>query len=224
MKEPMNNKTVLVIGGGKYGAKACRYFKEQMARVMLVDNDPECQAREIVTSEDFFVKDAKDAWELALRIKPDFTVPTHPGHTFGKWLAECLRLKPFPESLSKVVERLPKSLVLGCDEANATLISSYMPKGKLCREDCPPSRSMCTLTHEPRPAPLYRLLEYSIFELFDCGRIFATETVAVGIGAIKTTDILAFMRQIEAVKPKTLAVGIACECHGALSLFKDKNS
>ena len=98
-----------------------------------------------------------------------------------------------------------------------------MIQGKLCREDCPPSRSRCTLTHEPRPAPLFRLLEYAIFELFDCGRIFATETIADGIGAIRTSDILAFMEEIELKKPKTLAVGIACECHGALSLFKEKN-
>lgn len=223
MKKPMNDMTVLVVGGGKYGAKACRYFKEQKARVILVDHNPECQAREFVSSEDFVVKDAKDAWDLALSIKPDFTVPTAPGHTFGKWLAECFHLKPLPDSLSKVMKRLPQSLILGCDETNAALISSYMAKGKLCREDCSPSRNRCTLTCEPRPAPLYRLLEYAIFELFDCARIFATEQIAAGIGAIRTAEILAFVQEIDSKKPKTLAVGIACQCHGILSLFKDKS-
>ena len=222
MKESMRNKTVLVIGGGKYGLQACRHLKEQMARVILVDNNPDCLAHKIVSREDFIVKDAKEAWELALSIKPEFTVPTHPGHTFGIWLAECFQLEAHPDPLPKVMGRLPHSLILHFDETNAAVIASYMPHGKTCREDCPPFKRKCTLTNEPRPAPLNRLMEYAIFELFDCARIFATETIAPGIGGIRTADIMTFMQEIDSRAPRTLAVGIACECHGALSLFKTK--
>jgi len=218
----MNDKTVLVIGGGKYGTNACRYFKEQMARVILVDNNPECQARQFVLDEDFLVKDAKDAWDLALSIKPDFTVPTHPGHTLGKWVGEYLHLAPFPDVLHSVLKRLPQSLVIRSNEMNAELVLSYMGNGKVCPEDCLPCPDRCTLTGEPRPAPLYKLLDYAVFDLFDCGKIIAAEQLAAGIGAIRTTEFLEFVEEIEDKKPETLAVGTACRCHGILSLFKEK--
>lgn len=215
----MRNKTALVIGGGNYGAKAGRFFKKQKARVILVDNDPDCKAKAFVAKEDFFVKDAQDAWELVLKLKPDFIVPTHPGHTLGKWIREYFHLKPLADSISDVTKRLPPSLFLGCDEPNARLIFSYMTRGKLCLEECPHLANECTLTHEPRPAPLYKLLEYAVFGLFDCGKIFVSEQMAPGVGAIKASEFLGFMKEVEIKKPKTLAVGTACQCHGVLNLF-----
>ena len=219
-QKTMSNKTALVIGGGNFGAKACRFFKKQKARVILVDNDPECKAKVFVAKEDFVLKDAKDAWELALKLKPDFIVPTQAGHTCGKWIGEYFNLRPFADSISDVTKRLPQSLFLGGDEPNARLIFSYMTRGKLCDEDCPHTGNDCFLTHEPRPAPLYKLLEYAVFGLFDCAKIFASEQMAPGVGAIKTSEFLAFMKEIEIKKPRTLAVGTACQCHGVLNLFR----
>lgn len=217
----MSGKIALVIGGGNYGTKACRFFKKQKARVILVDNDHECKAKVFAAKEDFILKDAKDAWGLALKLKPDFIVPTHPGHTCGKWIREYFHLRPLSDSISNVTKRIPQSLFLGCDKPNARLIFSYMTKGKLCREDCPHLTNKCSLTGEPRPAPLYRLLEYAVFGLFDCAKIFASEQMAPGVGAIKASEFLEFMKEIEIKKPKTLAVGTACLCHGVLNLFKN---
>jgi len=219
-QQSMNNKTALVIGGGNYGTKACRYFKEQNARVILVDNDPACKARALVTRNDFVLKDARDAWKLVLDLKPDFIVPTNAGHTCGKWIGDYFHLKPLSDSIADVTRRLPPSLLLGCDEPNARLIFSYMTKGKLCREDCPHPPGKCGLTGEPRPALLYKLLKYGVFELFDCAKIFVSEQMAPSVGAIKASDFLAFVQEIETKKPKTLAVGTACRCHGVLNLFK----
>ena len=220
MKQAMRNKTALVIGGGKYGAKACRYFGRQKARVILVDKDSGCKAQSLVAKDDFILKDAQDAWDLALKLKPDFIVPTQPGHTCGTWLREYFHLEPLPDSISGVTRRLPPSLLLGADEPNAALIFSYMTRGKLCPEDCPHLASECVLTREPRPAPLYKLLEYGVFELFDCAKIFVSEQLAPGVGAIKASEFTALMKEIEIKKPKTLAVGTACRCHGVLNLFK----
>ena len=215
----MSNKTTLVIGGGNFGARACRFFKKQKARVILVDNDPDCEAKAFVAKENFIVKDAKNAWDLALELKPDFIVPTYAEHTCGKWIKEYFNFKPLSDSISDVTKRLPQSLFLGCDEPNARLIFSYMTRGKLCHEDCPHLGNECFLTREPRPAPLYKLLEYAVFGLFDCAKIFASEQMAPGVGAIKTSEFLEFMEEIEVKKPKTLAVGTACLCHGVLNLF-----
>ena len=220
MKKTMSNKTALVIGGGNFGAKACRFFKKQNARIILVDNDPDCKAKEFVAKEDFILKDAKNAWDLALELKPDFIVPTYAEHTCGKWIREYFHLRPLSDSISDVTKRLPQSLFLGCDEPNARLIFSYMTRGKLCLEECPHLTEECVLTREPRPAPLYKLLEYAVFGLFDCAKIFASEQMAPGVGAIKASEFLEFMKEIEIKRPKTLAVGTACLCHGVLNLFR----
>jgi len=221
MKEQItHNKTVLVIGGGHYGAKACRFFREQKTRVLLVDNDPGCKAKTLVATEDFILKDSRDAIEPALNLNPDFIVPTQPGHTLGKWIGGHFNLKPLTGAIPAVTRRLSQNLLLYCDETNAALIFSYMAGGKLCREDCLPGHNKCSLTGEPRPAPLYKLMEYAIFELFDCAKIFVSEQMAPGVGAIKTSEFLAFVDEINAKKPKTLAVGTACQCHGVLNLFK----
>jgi len=219
-QETLGNKTVLVIGGGNFGARACRFFKRQKARVILVDNDPGCEAKEFTIKDDFILRDAQTAWDLALKIKPDFIVPTQPGHTCGKWLREYFHLKPLSGSVSDVTKRIPQSMFLGCDELNARLIFSYMTRGKLCPEECHHLTNECALTREPRPVPLYKLLEYAVFGLFDCGKIFMSEQMAPGVGAIRTSEFLAFMTEVEAKKPKTLAVGTACLCHGVLNLFK----
>jgi len=220
MNKFMDNKTALVIGGGTYGTKACRYFQAQKARVILVDNDPACKAQGLVAKSDFVLQDAQSAWDLVLKLKPDFIVPTCSSHTCGQWIKEHFHLTPLSDSISNVTRRLPQSLFLGCDEPNARLIFSYMTGGKLCREDCPHPPAECFLTREPRPAPLYNLLEYGIFELFDCAKIFVSEQMAPSVGAIKASDFLAFVRETETKKPKTLAVGTACRCHGVLNLFR----
>ena len=220
MNTPLANKTVLVIGGGNYGTKACRYFKEQQARVILVDNDPACKARGLVPGSDFILKDAQGAWDLVLTLSPDFIVPTSAGNTCGKWIGNYFGFKPLTDSVAAVTKRLPQSVCLGYDEPNAALIFSYMTRGKLCREDCPHPPTECALTHEPRPAPLTTLLEYAVFGLFDCAKIFVSEQMAPSVGAINASDFLALMREIETKKPKTLAVGTACRCHGILNLFR----
>lgn len=214
-----SHQTVLVIGGGKYGAKACRYFKAQQARVMLVDTNPACQARPLVARRDFILQDAKDAWELAFNLKPDFIVPTHPGHTLGKWTSEYFHLQPLSGALGPVKQRLPPSLIRSGDESKAALIASFMAPGARCRANCLPPPHGCAVTGDPRPAPLYRLLEYAVHGRFDCSKIFVAAQLTAGIGAIKTPEFLAFIKEVEIKKPKTLAVGTACQCHGVLNLY-----
>jgi len=218
-RKTMRGKTALVIGGGNFGTKACLFFKQQQARVILVDNDPGCKAQAVVPREDFVVQDARDAWELALNIKPDFIVPAHAEHTCVRWIKKKFCFKPLPAFIPDVTKRLPQSLYLGCDEPEARLIFSYMTRGKLCPEDCSHLTQECVLTREPRPAPLYKLLEYAVFGLFDCSKILASEQMAPGVGAIRTSEFLAFIKEIEIKKPETLAVGTACLCHGLLNLF-----
>lgn len=220
MNKTMGAKTVLVIGGGKYGTKACQYFADRKAHVILVDNDPACRARALVAENDFILKDSKGAWDLALNLKPDYIVPAGSGHTCGKWIREYFGLKPMSDSIAAVTRRLPPSLFLGFDEPNVALIFSYMTRGKICREDCPHPPTECGLTREPRPAPLFKLLEYGVFDLFDCAKIFESEQMAPSVGAIRTSEFLAFVEEIKTKKPKTVAVGTACRCHGMLNLFK----
>jgi len=219
-RHSIRNKTTLVIGGGRFGAKACRFFRDQKARIILVDSDPACAAREFVTGNDFIRRDARAAWDLALQLKPDFIAPTMPAHTCAGWIRDYFRLKPFPDLTGKVTDRIPKSVFLRGDESDARMVLSYMSGGKLCPENCPHLSGNCDLTGEPRPAPMFKMLEYAVFGLFDRCRIFESVQMAPGVGAIDGREFRQFMNDMERQKPGTVAVGTACLCHGVLNMFE----
>ena len=217
----VNGKTILIVGGGRYGAKACKYFKNKMAAIILVDNNPDCQARQLLSKKEFLIRDAEDILELVFKVKPDLIVPTISGHTIGNWLKEYFHLTPLPDLLEDVMSKVPQSLITRRDKTNAVLVLSFMANSRICLEDCFPPPERCALTGQPRPASLYKLLNYAIFDVVDCGKIFVTEQITGGIGAISTMEFLQFLKKVEHEQPDTLAVGTACQCHGILSLFKN---
>jgi len=115
---------------------------------------------------------------------------------------------------------LPQSLITRRDKTTSTLVLSYMPREKTCREDCIPPDGYCHLTKELRPAPIYALLNYAIFGKFDISRIFVSEQISAGLGGIRTKTILEFLDKIKKETHRTLAIGTACQCHGILNLFR----
>ncbi len=138
----------------------------------------------------------------------------------GIFVKETLNLKPFPEGLSMLKKYLLQSLILRKNKAKSILVLSYMPKGKTCIENCIPPDGYCRLTKEPRPTPVYALLNYAIFGKFDLGKVFISEQIAIGLGGIRTKNVLKVIDEIREEKPKTLAIGTACQCHGILNLFR----
>ncbi len=217
----LKNKTVLIFGGGRYGTKAVKFAKKRnVRRVIVVDNNSYCSARKFLSTDEFIPMRKSGILNLIMEIKPDFIIPAMPGHTAGRLFREVFNLKPFPEGLAIVVRYLPQSLISRKDRATSTLVLSYMSKEKTCREDCIPPDEYCRLTKEPRPAPVYALLNYAIFRKFDINKIFVSEQISVGLGGIRTEIIIEFLNKVKKELPQTLAIGTACQCHGILNLFK----
>lgn len=220
MNQPdLSGKTALVIGGGKFGAKACAYFAEQRARVLLADINPDCAARRLVASGDYLKQDAAGAWEMASALEPEFIVPACPGHACGTWISRRFGFKPMPGAMAAVAARLPRAWLVWIEEATATMAFSYMTGGKICDENCPHAGSVCHVTGEPRPTSMSVLLEYALFGEVVLAGILVSEQMAPGVGAVRRESLRALLKTIAAKKPSTLAVGTACLCHGALTLL-----
>ena len=217
----LKNKVILIFGGGKYGTKALKFAKKKKAeKIFVMDRNPLCQAREFLSKEEFLLLEGNTILNLITKLKPDFIIPAMPGHTIGRLCKETFNLRPFPESLPIVMKYLPQSLITRRDKTTSTLVLSYMPREKTCREDCIPPDGYCRLTKEPRPASIYALLNYAIFRKFGLSKIFVSEQVSAGLGGIRTEIILKFLNKVKKELPQTLAIGTACQCHGILNLFR----
>ena len=211
----LKGRKILIFGGGKYGIKALKFAKKENAKkIYVVDKNSFCHARQFLSKKEFLLLKKEAILDLIIKLNPDFIIPAMPGHTMGKLFKETFNLKPFPEGLSMLKKYLLQSLILTKSKAKSTLVLSYMPKGKTCIENCIPPDGYCRLTKEPRPTPVYALLNYAIFGKFDLGKVFISEQIAIGLGGIRTKNVLKVIDEIKEEKPKTLAIGTACQCHG----------
>ncbi len=212
----LRGKRVLVVGGGRFGERAVRYAREHGARVTLVDRDPACPARALVDAAAFWPRDALAAFDDVLRLGPDWVVPTLPRHLVADWLRVRFGLGPHPQGVDYVSDRLAPALICRAEPAAGMVVASFMADGQ-CPPTCLPPDGHCRLTGQPRPAPLYRLLEFAVWGGFDLARVLVSQQWVGGLGALRMADVVALVGAVENEKPRTLAVGTACTCHGVLN-------
>jgi hypothetical protein len=238
----LKNKFVLVLGGGKFGKIALKYLKVKGCKLLLVDHNPQCTAKSEVSIQAkglnvvgslsdgqaaFLVDDAAKVLLDILKIKvPDLVVTAIPGNAVAKvvmgWLSiHGCKLEPFRKIVPKVLENIPKSLVSFFDPDSGVIVISYMPSSLLCRENCMPPKDFCASTGRPKPVPMDKLLEFSVYNLIDKTIILTSKQLTGGLGAIDGHELWFLLKGLEKVeKPYTLAVGTACDCHGIINLAK----
>ena len=228
---------LVCLGGGYFGAKAARRGREGKARTLIIDTNPDCAAREIadvVLTAPGTVKRGQvslitgDAMEILSRVLegevPQWIVPAVPGHSLGKFINSRLRARGLKvagggDLLTGVLAGLPSRLVLSADEKSGIIVSSYMAKGLSCKEDCPQFR-ICPVTGCRKPAPMYKLLEFAVSGVVDYYKIF-TSYQFDGAGGIRGAEVIRALRYLASLTPSySLAIGVACRCHGILSLLK----
>jgi len=234
----INEGDLLVcLGGGYFGAKAARLGKERKARVLIIDTNPDCAAREIVDvvltgagtikagQVSLIVGDAIENLPGILETEtPKWIIPAAPGHSLGKFASSWLRAKGLEvasggDLLTGVLAGLPNRLVLSADEKSGIIISSYMAKGLRCKEDCIQLR-VCPVTRRRKPAPMYGLLEFSVSEAVDYYKIFVSRQFD-GAGGVRGAEVKKTLKYLASLTPPySLAIGVACRCHGILSLLK----
>lgn len=228
---------LVCLGGGYFGAKAARLARECKARTIIIDTGADCAAREVV--DVVLTKPAPvEAGRVALIVGdamgnlfhilkeevPRWIIPAVPGHAMGRLVRDWLvvgGLRPASggDLVDEVLSGLPRRLVLSADEESGVIKSSYMDEGKRCRAGCTEPR-VCPVTGCRKPAPLYELLEFSVSRVVDCGKIFISRQFD-GVGGIPGAEVKRALKHLAGLRPPySLAVGTACGCHGAVSLFK----
>lgn len=230
---------VVCLGGGYWGAKGARIAKNYGANAIVIDKDPDCIAREvadtIIAEQDLgklniegvvlYVGDAVRALIEILKITtPTWIVPTIPGGFGGKlterWLAtKSIELIRSGRLVDSSLRGLPPKLVFSADRRSGTIIASYMPGEIKCKLDCSAPK-ICPVTGRRKVSPMYELLEFSVCEVVDHYKIFATKQLR-GIGAIPGSDINKAREYIDRLDPPySLAIGTSCRCHGLVNFFE----
>ena len=236
------DKLVFIMGGGKFGTKALIFLKTMEAKVLVADVNPNCIAISSIdiqadgmdileslkgSQAAFLIGKAEDLLlDLLEKRVPDLIVTAIPGNAITKivrsWFAKSgINLKPYRQVIPKVLENIPKSLLAFRNEASGKIIVSYMNSNIQCRENCMPPKDVCALTGKPRLVPMFRLLEFSVYENVDFSCILISKQLTSGLGAIEGKELGSLLKDLDKLSPPyTLAIGIACDCHGILNLVE----
>ncbi|MBN1784249.1 MAG: hypothetical protein JW815_00720 [Candidatus Bathyarchaeota archaeon] len=239
----IKDKFAFVMGGGKFGTEALKYFKANGAKVLVVDLNPICRARmdvDISTATvdirdslkngqaAFLVGDAVEHLMDIIEVDvPDWVVTAIPSNAVAKvvatWLSKAgYKLEPYQDCIEQVLKNIPESLVSFVNKESAVIVVSYMPPHMQCIENCMPPKDFCASTSRPKLTTMDKLLDFSVYGLTDLSGILKSEQLTGGLGAIRGNQLFSLLTKLEKHQKEsfTLAVGTACDCHGIINIFK----
>ncbi len=243
MPNLLKDKLIVIAGGGHFGTEALISAKESLAKIILIDEIPDCRASkyadERVNGIDlekainvrannvkFFVCDAVGFLaDFLKKATPDYIAPAIPGHLAGKLVKKWLEDKGFKmkvesKLIREVLDEIPKSTVIYCDEDSGIIITSYMPKGSFCKIPCDQPIGFCPTSSKPKAGPMYKVLEHATWNKAKMSRILISHKLQTSVGCFRGEEIANFLSSVEQMeRPYSLAIGTACTCHGILNLF-----
>jgi len=243
MPNALKDKLIVIAGGGHFGTEALISAKESLAKIILIDEIPDCKASKFADERvngidldeamsvkannvKFFVCDAvKFLKDFLKKATPDYIVPAIPGHLAGKLVKRWLEDKDFKikfdsRLVREVLDDIPKSMVIYCDENSGTIITSYMPKGSFCKIPCDQPIEFCPTTGKPKAGPMYKVLEHANWNKVKISKILISHKLQRDVGCFRGEELTSFLSSIEHIeRPYSLAIGTSCTCHGILNLF-----
>ncbi|NWG10120.1 MAG: hypothetical protein HXX80_07460 [Nitrososphaerales archaeon] len=243
MAGSFDDKLVVIAGGGYFGTEAVTSLKGSKARIILLDIMPDCKAgkfaderingmdidkalRAKANSVTFFICDVVEFLVGFLKkATPDYIVPAVPGHFVGKlvkrWLEDRgLKVVVEPKIAREVLEDIPKSILAHYDEGSGLIVTSYMPKGSMCKLPCDQPVEFCPTTGRPKAGPMYRVLAYVIWGKVDVSKVISSHIMEGNVGCFRGEELASFLSSIETMEaPYTVAIGTSCSCHGILNLL-----
>ncbi len=235
---PRQYGTIVIVGGGCYGAYYVRQLQRARARaaldferLVIVDRDLNCTVARAcppdseIRAQDwraFFRKWLADDARASDAIVPSPLMP----HLLFEWLEECARAlrpaRPVAMCTPAPIAGVPWQRV-GTDGTRYVSFAEWT-----CPVNCIEPR-MCPHTRETRtwslpPALAAHLLAArSAGEPLDGPVIFHCTHRAYGVGMIDVGDVLAAARALAdaaARGPASLLVGTVSHCHGALGILR----
>ena len=104
------------------------------------------------------------------------------------------------------------------------IVISYMFSNMQCRENCVPPKEICALTGRPKIVPINEFLEFCVYDVAEFSDILISKQITGGLGAINGKDLYNLLKKLDTLdKSFTIAIGIACQCHGVINFLKPRN-
>ncbi len=206
---------VIILGAGRFGARAVRILSRQPGRALwVVDRD---ENRLLPTQELPVRRIHEDGIDFLVswidRLPPEtMIVPAIPIHVAAEWLYRTIRatrqarIVPVPEDVRPF---LPHTWVT----ENGSLLISYADF--LCPEDCPEPEDGCTVTGEIR-TPLYQVMAELPVQGFSV-HVIQSHQLAPGLGGYRVADLREIETRILDSPETTWLIGTACRCHGTMT-------
>jgi len=238
----VNNRLVMVAGGGHFGTNAVKYAKGMQAKVAVCDQEINCKAGKLVDnvssegiegalnikpgSATLFLGDAVEQLVHLLEIEiPYCIVPSVPWHLAGKFLTKWLEKRRLtvencPQVFMTIMKSIPKDLIVKTDKPTGVIITSYMPDGYSCKVPCEQPSDFCQSTGRTKMGPMHQILAKATKPNTTGSKVLVSRLIGEGVGCFLGSELYSFLLNLEALKPPfTLAIGTACECHGIINVF-----
>lgn len=233
-------RTVVCIGGGRFGAQAAREAANGGDRVLVIDHDGRCLGRGIataVTEDPESILDAVDGQVLFLKAEgtaalldiletmtPELVVPAASGHLAALLAVEhCRRrgavIAPALDLLPPFLRRLPIGSVHSSSAVNGVVVTSYMSDRGICPEGCeqPPK---CPVTKRTNEVPMHEGIREALTAVVDRPLVLTTSSLGK-VGGLPGGELRSMLFELDASRSgMTWGVATACRCHGITNLMR----
>lgn len=233
-------RTVVCIGGGRFGAMAASEAAKSGARVLVVDRDERCLARgpssittkdpgailDKVEGEVIFLEDdgIHALLEIFDRWVPDIVIPAINGHLAALLAVEHCRwrgrsLIASSDRLPELMRSLPSRSVRLCDARHSVIVTSFMEEGGWCIEGCG-QPTTCPITGESNPVPMHERILESLRGMVDDHVVLVTLSVG-SVGGISGRELRSLLDQLDRSDVGTTwGIATSCRCHGVINLLR----
>lgn len=202
---------ILVLGAGRFGARAVRALAGKARQLVIVDYDP--AALPLSANEGIVPVCAEGISYLAGIDYPDFDwiVPALPLHIAFAWLLAKLK------NTGIRAAAVPPGLdVPGCCYfENSTVYASL--SGQTCPEDCPEPEGFCYLTGAGRTLPLHQELSELHVEGY-ITHVLRSCQLAPGVGGFNPLQLERLSAAVSVSRLPGLVV-TSCACHAVINAY-----
>ncbi|MGV9202836.1 MAG: hypothetical protein ACOC44_02320 [Promethearchaeia archaeon] len=179
----MAQKTILIVGGGKFGKKAVEFAKNSKYNIIIIDKNPECytkQFADIIIENNtelkqhinkleegkilFFQGDIIENISLLDLLNPKFVIPVVPIHFIAVLILhylnrESIKVNRDKSKVRQIAPKIKPGILLDSVESKGVIYLSYAKKNETCPENCTAPRDFCPNFEREKPITITNYLK-----------------------------------------------------------------
>ncbi|MFW2366078.1 MAG: hypothetical protein ACN4GW_06655 [Desulforhopalus sp.] len=203
---------VWILGGGRFGQQAVEVMlkKTSPEAITLVDTR---MIQELSGDITFIQEDAVD-WlvdHLSRGSGVGKIIPALPVHLVVEWLKGKISSSGAVVQSVDINDELLENFPNPYRTSPSQIVVSNADF--ICPPTCVEPEKLCTYTKQPRPTPLYHLLQEQSGRGF-IPLIVRSRQFGSGVGGYYPEDIWVLYERVLALRNTPLLIGTACKCHG----------